>query len=136
MADDVNDTRTGRGRPPPASQFRKGKSGNPKGRPKGRQNMKTIVEKVAHETHWISEGGRQTELKTYELIFRRLQARAVSGDLEAKKLLDSYRERYQPGDGPRKLRSPICPPPMDLETWLVHAEATRKRMLWAQAERE
>ncbi|WP_433990382.1 hypothetical protein SuNHUV7_20230 (plasmid) [Pseudoseohaeicola sp. NH-UV-7] len=36
----------GFGKPPEAGQFKKGQSGNPKGRPKGTPDLKTIVRKM------------------------------------------------------------------------------------------
>jgi hypothetical protein len=36
----------GYGKPPPHTQFQKGVSGNPRGRPKGSKNLKTLARKV------------------------------------------------------------------------------------------
>src|ERR1700722_3483085 len=39
----------GYGKPPRRTRFRKGVSGNPKGRPKGSKNLASIFRKISHE---------------------------------------------------------------------------------------
>ena len=41
--DEREERRVGYGRPPVATQFRQGVSGNPRGRPKGARNFATVV---------------------------------------------------------------------------------------------
>ena len=45
----TEDYEIGYGRPPKSRQFKKGRSGNPKGRPKGSLNLKTIVRRELAE---------------------------------------------------------------------------------------
>lgn len=136
MADDINKGGVGKGRPPTANRFKPGKSGNPCGRKKGHANLKTIVNKVAHEEHVVTEGGALVRRSTVDLIFLCLQRRALSSDLEAKKLLDGLRARYEPEDLPSRSPGIIIPPTLSMEDWMIVAEAERARMLWMQANRE
>lgn len=98
--------------------------------------MKTIVFAVAHELHTVVENNVRKKLSTISLLFKRLRLRALGGDLEAKKLLDQQRGKYQQEDTAPVLQGIIIPPRMDMETFMIHAAAQRERMLWAQANRE
>lgn len=135
MADHLNSDSVGKGRPPAASRFRHGKSGNPLGRKKGRVNLKTIVMRVAHELHPVIEGGEPQTHTTVELIFIRLQERAVGGDLEAKKILDELRERYRSEELTPVLSGIICPPRLELDDFMKIAKGAREKMLWDQEQR-
>ena len=81
---DSNDNeKVGYGKPPKATQFKKGQSGNPKGRPKGRRNMATVLEKALREQVVINENGRRKAISKLEAVFKQLVNKAVSGDLRA-----------------------------------------------------
>ena len=135
MADELKDEPVGKGNPPKSTQFAKGKSGNPKGRRKGKSNKRTIVQKVALEEHTVIENGQRKKLTLVDQLLKVLQFRAVSGDLPAKKHLDMTREKYQPDEVGHTGGILVCPPQMGLEEFLRYAAAQRERMLWAQADR-
>jgi hypothetical protein len=54
--DDERDYPVGYGKPPPHSRFVKGQSGNPRGRPPGAKNMKTLLTKAMNKLK--SKGNR------------------------------------------------------------------------------
>lgn len=83
----------GYGRPPKQHQFEKGRSGNPKGRPKKPaahhvslampQDLRDLVLKEAERTVRIVENGREVEVSILEAILRRQSLSAAKGDLRA-----------------------------------------------------
>lgn len=73
----------GYGKPPKHSQFTKGQSGNPKGRPKGSQNLSTLLEKIGRQRVKVTENGRTRELTKFEATILQLTNKAVHGDLKA-----------------------------------------------------
>ncbi len=54
-------------------------AGNPKGRPKGAKNRKTIVKVVANEMHSVTEAGKRRRLSTLELVLLSLRNMALEG---------------------------------------------------------
>lgn len=69
----------GKGRPPKATQFKKGQSGNPGGRPKGAKGVNTIVREVLNSKVTILEGGRRRKISKLEFIVTRLANDAAQG---------------------------------------------------------
>ncbi|MEO8727294.1 MAG: DUF5681 domain-containing protein [Acidobacteriaceae bacterium] len=61
------------------TQFEKGKSGNPKGRPKGSQNPATIFNRVAREFITVTENGRTRKLTKLEAIILQAHNKALAG---------------------------------------------------------
>jgi hypothetical protein len=82
--DDKNSTYdVGFGKPPKGNQFRKGASGNPRGRPTGRLNLKTVLERILQEKVVINENGVRRVVTKFEAAFKHLVNKAASGDLRA-----------------------------------------------------
>lgn len=77
----------GYGKPPKASQFRKGESGNPRGRPKGRRNLATELHQALSETVVVTENGKRKRLTKRTVICRQLANRSAAGDLAALRVL-------------------------------------------------
>ena len=70
----------GKGKPPKATQFRPGQSGNPKGRPKGRRNFATEIDEVLKAPVPISENGRTRKVTSRMATLLRLRKKALEGD--------------------------------------------------------
>ncbi|HUZ93738.1 MAG TPA: DUF5681 domain-containing protein [Edaphobacter sp.] len=73
----------GYGKPPQHTRFAKGQSGNPKGRPKGSQNLATILAKAGRQRIRVTENGRSRYITKFEASMLQLMNKAVSGDLKA-----------------------------------------------------
>jgi hypothetical protein len=72
--------------PPEQTRFKPGKSGNPRGRPKGSRNIATVLDRVMKERLEITENGKRKRLTKLEAFFKRLTNQAVSGDPRAMQL--------------------------------------------------
>jgi hypothetical protein len=79
----MSDFDIGYRKPPVTTRFAKGKSGNPKGRPKGARNLKTDLEEELQELIPISERGRKMQLSKQRVLIKTLTARAIGGDARA-----------------------------------------------------
>jgi hypothetical protein len=73
----------GFGKPPKHTRFRKGLSGNPKGRPKGRRNLATVLERTLQERVVINENGVRRTVTKLEAAVKQLVNKAAAGDLAA-----------------------------------------------------
>lgn len=77
----------GYGKPPKATQFKAGQSGNRKGRPKGSLNITASLEKELKSPVVITEGGRRKTVRKMDVIAKQLANKAASGDLKAASLV-------------------------------------------------
>jgi hypothetical protein len=73
----------GYARPPEHSQFKKGQSGNPKGRPKGVLNLATLYNRALGEKVTITENGRRKTITKLEIALKQLINKAAQGDPRA-----------------------------------------------------
>jgi hypothetical protein len=73
----------GFGKPPEQTRFRKGVSGNPRGRPKGALNKKTILGRTLQEKVVITENGKRKRITKREALYKQIVNKGVSGDLKA-----------------------------------------------------
>jgi len=73
----------GYGKPPKRTQFQKGWSGNPNGRPKGALNFTTVFLRTLREKVVTTENGKTKILTKLEALTKQLVNKAASGDLRA-----------------------------------------------------
>lgn len=79
----------GFGKPPKRTQFAKGKSGNPLGRPKGALNVATTVERILRQEVIITLDGRRRRVTKLQAVVIQLIDQATEGHLKAIQLLTS-----------------------------------------------
>ena len=77
---DDDDDKVGYGKPPKHTQFGKGQSGNPKGRPKRTRNFRTDLEDVLKSKVRISEDGCSKAVSSQMAALMRLREKALNGD--------------------------------------------------------
>jgi hypothetical protein len=77
----------GYGRPPKASQFKKGKSGNPRGRPRRDLSMGALFRKVSQQKVRTNTQNGQKMMTKMEASLIQLVNKSASGDLKALKVL-------------------------------------------------
>ena len=93
----------GYGRPPKNSRFQKGRSGNPRGRPRKKveTHLTAMVEDAFTEPIPVQVGGKQVTMPAIKAIITKLRNDALNGDLRAiAAALKLYEARGL--DGPEK----------------------------------
>lgn len=81
--------------PPVHTRFKPGQSGNPSGRAKGSQNLKTIFNKVLDEEISLREGSEIMKVSKAEALVRGMVVGALKGD--QRNLLMLFRVAEQTG---------------------------------------
>lgn len=81
------DYEVGYGRPPLHSRFKKGRSGNPRGRPKGKKNLGTALHQELQRFVRITENGRRKQVTKFDAIVKQLVNKAATGDRHFLKFL-------------------------------------------------
>ena len=67
-------------RPPQSGRFKTGKSGNPKGRPKGSSNFITLLEQELAQPIVVNENGKKKTITRMQAMVKRMVAGAMQGD--------------------------------------------------------
>ena len=81
VGDSKNGTNdVGNGKPPQHSRFKQGRSGNPRGRPKGALSMATVLARTLREKVVINENGKRKTVSKLEVAIAQLVTKATSGD--------------------------------------------------------
>ena len=95
--------KSGSRNPPKHSRFKKGVSGNPKGRPKRRKGLLVshIISEVQNTSTTYREGGRTKRASRLELVVKRLVNGALEGDVMSADLLFKLRAVAENNNGAR-----------------------------------
>lgn len=81
------DYEVGYGKPPKATRFKPGQSGNPRGRPRGQPNLVTDLLKELAEQIRISESGRERTVSKQRAMVKALVAKSLKGEARAASIL-------------------------------------------------
>lgn len=92
----VREPGVGYGTPPKATRFKKGTSGNPKGRPKADRSRKKMVQNLAAELRTVTEDGRESLKPTVVIALDILGTLGMKGELRAVKLHREYLKKCDP----------------------------------------
>jgi hypothetical protein len=92
----AGDYEVGYAKPPKHTRFRKGQSGNPRGRAKNTRNLKTELRSVLDETLSLSMAGREVKLSARKAMLLALRNKALKGDTRAIGLMVAMLERLLP----------------------------------------
>ena len=89
MSDDHSEDEyeVGYGKPPKATRFLPGQSGNPKGRPKGAKNLTTDLMEELSELVPVREGDKLRRLPKQRALVKAAVAKAISGNMSAAKTI-------------------------------------------------
>ena len=91
--DKKGDYAVGYGKPPRHTRFTRGQSGNPRGRPPGAKNLKTLLSEALNEPVVVAENGGHRKITKRQAIITQLVNRSATADLRAIKiLLDMLRD--------------------------------------------
>lgn len=97
--DEHEEDEVGYCKPPKHSRWKKGQSGNPRGRPKGSRGLKTDLHAELVSRMEIQMNGKRVSGTKQQLMLKTLTARAAAGDVRAiKALIDLVMQVFGPED--------------------------------------
>jgi hypothetical protein len=99
----------GYGKPPVATRFPKGTSGNPGGRPRRSETADTLLAKILARKVTVRDGNGVQKLTVLETMLRSLANSAARGDLRATKLILERVESLQSDATPSPHRADSGP---------------------------
>src|SRR5436309_2621081 len=83
MSKPPSDDQVGYGKPPRESRFKKGQSGNPKGRPKRPESFARLARRTLDERIVIKENGERRTITKLQAALKQLINKAAAGDAPA-----------------------------------------------------
>ena len=93
MADSTHEV--GYRKPPKATQFKSGVSGNPSGKRKVPLTFSQRLDRILAETIEVSERGQTRRISKEDVFLKQLVAKAIAGDRQFARLLVDYLKQRQ-----------------------------------------
>jgi hypothetical protein len=94
------DAKVGYKHPPVNSQFRKGQSGNPRGRRKNQRNLAPVLTEILSQFVTVKQGGKSRRVSKGDALILVLMSQAQNGDGRALKAMLSCMEKIARIDTP------------------------------------
>ncbi len=113
-------------KPPTRRRFKV--SGNPKGRPRGAKNRKTIVKMVANEMHNVTEIGERRRRSTLDVVLLLLRNKALDKNVRAFEELHRLTKVYQPQEAGVRRGYLVLSAEVTQEEWLAEMERKNEAM--------
>lgn len=85
-------------KPPKRSQFKKGESGNPKGRPKGAKSLKTIARRLLTEKISVRTARGESRVTRIEAMMMKLIESASKGDFRSLQAMFTLYQQVMPDE--------------------------------------
>ena len=96
----TNEDEVGYKHPPLNSQFRRGQSGNPRGRRKGQRNVAPVVTEILSQQVTVKQGGKARRVSKGNAVILMLMSKAQNGDGRAVKAMLYWVEKIARVDTP------------------------------------
>ena len=100
----IAEERVGYRRPPAATRFQSGQSGNPRGRPKGARSVSSVIAAARSERVAVTENGQRRHISKLEASVKQLVNRAASGEFRATQLLLALAQANESRPPPQEQR--------------------------------
>ena len=111
----------GYGKPPKATQFKKGQSGNPNGRPTGSKNTASVLAEALNTRVTVRDGDTIRSMSCHEAMIQNIMLQAMKGDHKfvqlVIKLMDQHKVMEPPPPEQPQTGVLVVPTPMSLDVW-------------------
>ena len=109
-----DDYKVGYGKPPKSTQFTPGRSGNPKGRPRGSKKLRTDLSEELQEKITVTEGGQQLVISKQRAMVKSLMAKSIKGETAAARALINLIVGLEMADAQDKQSEPLGPDDLEI----------------------